>query len=287
MAILTKKANWMAAIAVAIALGLPRVHGASLYMSVVAETFVPDSARYTATPGNAVTYVAVDAGYIESGDPVGGVTPAPAGLVSAAVTQALAAHGYQPAPAGAAPTLLIVYSWGEIRRDSLQPLPTNHLRGNDRARLLLVTRNDDAEKIDASLVNDRYSPIKAGAMSLTTQQREALQLAGDAMHFVVVSAYDAAALQQQQVKPVWQVRMSTRAVGHSMSDAVANLVAYGAPYFGNDEKLRVDLKKDIVPATSLGTPAAPAQAPGGLDPALVQRITASEHDRWSGKFPSD
>jgi hypothetical protein len=289
MAILNGKGNWLAAIAVAIALGLPSVHGASVYMSVAAETFTPDAAKYVATPGNAVTYVAVDGGYVESGDPVGGVTPPPAGLVSAALNQALAQSGYQPAPAGTTPTLLIVYTWGEIRRDSIRPQPINHLKGNDRTRLMLVDRIANAERIERSLVDDRYSPVKAGRMSLTANDREALQLAADDMHFIVVSAYSVAGLQQRQL--VWQTRMTTRAVGHTMADALTTLIANGAPYFGHDEKYRVDLKKDEVPASSVrvSTPAAPApaQLPAGVDSAAVQGIVTTEHDRWSGNLPND
>lgn len=287
MAIQNGKFSWLAAIAVAIALGLPRVHGASLYMSVVAETFTPDAAKYVAAPGNTVTYAAVDGGYVESGDPVGGVTPPPAGLISAALAQSLAQAGYQPAPAGTTPTLLIIYTWGEIRRDSIRPQPINHLKGNDRTRLMLVDRIANAERIERSLVDDRYSPVKAGTMSLTANDHEALQLARDDMHFVVVSAYSVAGLQQRQL--VWQTRMTTRSVGHAMDDALATLITYGGPYFGHNEKYREDLKKDPVAATSIrATTTAPAnQTPVGVDPAVVQSIIAAEHDRWSGNLPND
>ncbi|HVU31859.1 MAG TPA: hypothetical protein VHE61_00395 [Opitutaceae bacterium] len=290
MTLFRRSGNWFAAVAAALALSLPNVRGASLYLSVVAETFGPDSAAFAAAPGKPVTYAAVDGGYSSAGDPVGGEKPVPAPLIESAMAQALEGRGYQPAATGTAPAVLLVYNWGEIRRDSIQVQPVNHLKGNDRARLLLVTRTADEKRIEQSIVDDRYTGIKMGAMTRTEPDREALQLAHDDIAFVVVSAYDVAALRQHQRKLVWQVKMTTRAIGHSMSDSLTNLIRYGAPYFGRNESTRQDLKETIVPAESTG-PASPPpainQAPAGVDAAFVQGIVQSEHAMWSGRFPND
>ena len=282
--------QWMAAVVATSALGLSNLHGASLYLSAVAETFGADSGAISPAPGKPVTYVARDGGFIDSGDPVGGLHSPPAALIESAVTQALADRGFEPAPSGAFPSVLLIYNWGEIRRDSFQVQPTNHLKGNDRARLLLVDRTADAERIERDIVTDRYTQMKMGAMTRTEADREALQLSHDEMAFVVVSAYDAAALREHNRKLVWQVRLTTRAVGQPMADELVSLIHYGATYFGRNESARVDLKKDVIAASSVRI-ASPVPAlnelPTGVDAAFVQGLVQSEHATWSGKFPSD
>lgn len=289
MTTFTRFGNWIVAAAAALALGLPGVRGASLYMSVVAETYAPNAANFAPAQGQAVSYAAVDGGYIDAGDPVGGMQPASAPLVESAMAQALAQRGFQPAAPGSTPTLLIVYNWGDIRHDSFQIAPTDHLKGNDRARLLLVTRSADEKRIESDLVNDRYFELKVGALTRTERDREAIQLAHDETCFVVVSAYDVSALQQPNPKPVWQVRLSTRAIGHSMSEELVSLIHYGAPYFGQDQKERVDLKKAIVtPDTvQVRSPAPGLTPPANIDAARVREVVQREHAMWSGKFPND
>ncbi len=282
--------NRVAAAALSCVLGVSGLRAASLYLSVVAERPAAEPAPLAPTAGNIVSYVAIDGGYIDSGDPVGGMSaPAPA-VVEATLAQALSERGYQPAAAGTAPALLLIYNWGEIRGDSNQIQPTNHLKGNDRARLLLVTRSANAERIERDIVNDRYTGIKMGAMTRTEPDREALQLARDEMTFLVVSAYDAAALREHQQKLVWQVKLTTRAVGQPMADQLVSLIHYGAPYFGRNESERRDLKEPVVPASSASA-AAPTVAmnelPPGVDSAWVKRLVETEHARWSGRFPSD
>lgn len=280
----------VAAAALSCVLSVSGVRAASLYLSVVAEASAADGSTVAPAPGKPVSYVAIDGGYIDSGDPVGGMTvPAPA-LVEATLAQALSERGYQAAAAGVSPALVIVYNWGEIRHDSMQIQPTNHLKGNDRARLLLVTRTTHAERIEREIVNDRYTGIKMGAMTRTEPDREALQLAHDEMTFVVVSAYDVAALREHKQQLVWQVKLTTRAVGQPMADQLVSLIHYGGPYFGRNESERRDLKEPVVPAASVrtGAPASAANAvPAGVDAPWVKHLVETEHAMWSGKFPSD
>lgn len=270
-------------------LGLPVVRGAPFYMSVVAETFGPDAAAFSTEPGKPVTYSAIDGGYINSGDPVGGETPAPASLVESAMAQAVAERGYQAAAPGTAPALLLVYNWGEIRHDSFQVQPTDHMKGNDRARLLLLSRTADAERIERDVVADRYTSLKVGAITRTERDRETLLLARDELAFVVVSAYDVAALREHNRKLVWQVKLTTRAVGRPMSDSLVSLIHYGARYFGHDEPLRKSLKETVVSATMtpmVPPPPAARGGPSGVDAAMVENIVQSEHEMWSGRFAS-
>jgi hypothetical protein len=201
------------------------------------------------------------------------------------VTQALTERGYQVAAPGTTPALLIVYNWGEIWRNSTQLPPPTHFRGNDRARLLLMTTTADAERIQEDLVNDRYTPMKVGRMTLTETERDTLQLSHDDLDFVVVSAYDVAALRQNRQQLVWQVRLATRALGHSMSDSLVSLIHYGAPYFGLNEKERQNLHEPVIAASSVPVQApSPVQLPNSVDPALVQSVVRSEHATWSGEF---
>lgn len=276
------------AAAAALVLSVSSAH-AALYMSVVAETHGPDAANFVPSQGRPVTYAAVDGGYINSGDPVGGIRPAPAALVESAIAEALGRRGFEPAAPGTTPAVLLVYNWGEIRHDSFQVRPTDHLKGNDRARLLLVARDADARRIESDLVNDRYFDLKVGAMTRTERDRETIQLAHDDMCFVVVSAYDAAALRQNNRKLVWQAKLTTRAIGHSMSEAVVSLINYGAPYFGQNHEDRIDLKKGVIEPGAV-RPLSPVPGldtlPRDFAPDLVRNIVQTEHNVWSGKFPN-
>jgi hypothetical protein len=254
----------------------------------VAETFGNDASAFVAAPGKPVTSAAVNGGYINAGDPMGGMETPPATLIDAAMSQALGDRGFQPASGGTTPTVLIAYYWGEIRHDSFQLPSTNHLKGNDRARLRLVCRTEDAERIERDLVNDRYLSLKVGAMTRTEADRESLQLARDESAFVVVSAYDVAALREHRERLVWQVRLTTRAVGHSTADSLVTLVKHGAPYFGRDERRRQNTKDVVVPAASLSTTATSTPVlPAGIDAAFVNSIVKKEHAMWSGEFPKD
>lgn len=56
----------------------------------------------------------------------------------------------------------------------------------------------------------------------------------DDCYFVVVSAYDAAALAKGEKKLLWRTKMSTPAQGLSISETIPTLVSSGGAYFGRE-----------------------------------------------------
>ena len=60
--------------------------------------------------------------------------------------------------------------------------------------------------------------------------------ASDDLYFVMVSAYDFAALKQRQRRLIWRANLTVSARGVSMTDSLPALVLTGAPYFGRDLK---------------------------------------------------
>ena len=209
-----------------------------LDLVVVAET-TADGAKVTRpTPQQPAYYVALDEGYREAGDPIANEKPPTAAEVARALRQALAAGGYQPATAQTPPTLLLVYHWGSLNRDSLAIRRGMDLDPNLKARVALVAgrryeREIDDEIIQHQLAREMRTSFPA-ARFLTIQAQQLRELAQDNRYFVIVSAYDYAALGRHEARLLWRTKMSASNAGVAMYAALPALLQGGGPYFGRD-----------------------------------------------------
>lgn len=259
--------------------------GGKLDMLVVAEQ--TDSAVKPAPPTAALPtfYAALDGGYIESGDPIGGLKPPPASAIAQALGAALASQHYVPATTGNSPAQLLIYHWGLLNRDSRQIRTSLHLQPNLVARIGLVSTDAEAARIEEDLL-DRRQPGPIHPPIIDPQERDLIQFAADNRYFVIVSAYDFASVARGDGQLLWRVKLSTRSVGTSMAESLTTLLQGGAPYFGHDVNATQMLQQPLAAATTGLAPVAPAEFTATLNQPYLDTLIHQEHVKFSGELPA-
>ena len=267
--------------------------GGKLQMAVVAEQADHAVKLTPPTAEKPAYYVAYDAGYIEEGDPIAGVNPPPAIAVTQALSAALASQHYLPAPATSAPSFLLVYHWGLLNRDTHQIRSIFKIQPNLKARIGLVAASKYAQRMEEDIM-DRRQPVSVHIPILDPTEQNLLQLAGDDRYFVIVSAYDFAALTRRETKLLWRFKVSTRSAGAAMAEALPTLLRGGAPYFGRDLADTQYATEPLVPEgrAEVGTPKAeeflpPPEIARQLDESYLHNLMHQEHVEFSGIYPSD
>jgi len=178
-----------------------------------------------------VSFVAYDHGRKSEGEAVGeSVFPTPAGLQDT-LFRALAVNGYQPAAAGQAPGLVLIYYWGSHNAmqdlEQIQMFPELHHQ-QVLERAMLVGGSTYRRKI-----SDEYSYGYTFADRMAKKAFLFEQVTKD-VYFVVVSAYDHAELAAGRRKLAWRTTMTVSTTGIAMRDALPPLVITAADYFGHE-----------------------------------------------------
>ena len=264
-----------------------------LYLVVVAEQPRPENPFTAPTADHPTCYAAYDGGYIEEGDPIANERPPAPGAVAQALARGLAPQHYLPATGQAPPTVLLIYHWGALNRNSIEIRSGLSLGPNQRARIALVAPAAYARRIEQDLLDERTmrearSPVWFPYF-IDFHERDVLELSRDDRYFVVVSAYDYAAVAHHQAKLLWRAKMSTRSAGVAMDAALPALIRSGAPYFGQDLKEPQYVDTPEVPAGHVAIGEArvlaylppPAVARELADP-FVRRLAGREHRQFSG-----
>jgi hypothetical protein len=263
--------------------------GGKMDMAVVAEFGDPAVTPTRPTAGRPAYYVAYDGGYIEAGDPIGGEKPPAAAAVAQAVAAALASQHFLPAGPGTSPSLLLIYHWGLINRDSFQLRSSLQLQPNLRARIALLTTAKYARRIEEDLL-DRRQPVDVHIPIIDPTERDLLQLIRDNRYFVVVSAYDYASVARKAAKLAWRLKLSTRAAGVAMDEALPALLRGGAPYLGRNLTDTQYVREPVVPAgrVEVGAPKVeaflpPPETAPPLSPPYLDGLIDRDHAQFTGK----
>lgn len=252
-------------------------------MVVVAEQMQPEP-----SPQGPTTYVALDGGYIEAGDPIAGdEAPTPA-QVSQALESALAANGFQAV--SASPSIVITYHWGVLRVDHRQIKPPYEIKTNLKARIELVS----TQQLGAEVENHILGREKGGGMDASASAPPILvgpletvrQDARQARIFIVVSAYDYNALTHNEAKLVWQTKLSALETSGDMDTVIPSLIAGGAPYFGKSIHNMRDvtihgLRNPPQAVATSYTPPSPESLQ--LDKGFINHLLKQEHIKISGQ----
>jgi len=183
-----------------------------------------------ATKEAPVYFATHDLGMQMMGEQMAGqLSPAPADL-QRTLFSALAAGGYQPAPEGRSPGLLLVYYWGShysMDPDQVEAFPElNHQRLMERAMLVggPAYRRQIRHEIEFGHTFADRTPKKTFLIT---------QTAGD-LYYVVVSAYDYAELAAGRRKLAWRTTMTVSTNGVAMRDGLPPLIMTAADYFGHE-----------------------------------------------------
>lgn len=271
--------------------------GRKFYIAVVAERTDQAAKPNLPTPDHPASYVAYDAGYIEEGDPIANEKPPSAATVAQALRGNLGTQNYLPAAAPSAPSLVLIYHWGLLRPDSYQVRSSFRIEPNLRARLALVATTKQAGDIENFLMDRRLGRINPAFRVpgfLNFRERDLLDLARDDRYFVIVSAYDFAALTRREATLVWRVKVSTRGPGVAMADALPALLSAGGPYFGRNLADTQTLKAPLFPEGRIesGAPKAEAFLPPPdvarqIDEHYLRGLMRQERIEFSGIYASD
>jgi len=261
--------------------------GGKLDMLVVAEQTDAGAKSAPPTAAQPATYVAFDGGYIEAGDPIGGLHPPAAAAVAQALAAALAGQHYQAAAGPPPPALLLVYHWGLLARDTKQIRTVFQLQPNLTARISLVAPAKYAARIGEDLL-DRRQPALVRVPILDPRERDLIQFANDDRYFVIVSAYDFASVARGDAQLLWRTKMSTRSPGVALADAVPTLLQGGAPFFGRN---LAETQIETPPLVAAGGAAAPETAPPpdvlqALNQTYLNSLIHQEHGEFSGERPA-
>jgi hypothetical protein len=158
------------------------------------------------------------------------VFPTPDGLQET-LFRSLAVNGYQPAAAGQAPGLVLIYHWGSHNAmtdlEHIQMFPEqNHRQMLDRAMLVggSAYRRKISEEFAFGYTFADRLPKKAFLFNQVSQD----------VYFVVVSAYDHAELAAGRRKLAWRTTMTVSTTGIAMRDALPPLVLTAGDYFGRE-----------------------------------------------------
>lgn len=267
--------------------------GHKFYLVVVAEQPRPEFKVVAPTADHPATYALYDGGYIEEGDPIGNERPPAAADVAQALARSLAPQHYLPATDRSPPAVLLIYHWGTLNRSSTEIHSGLELGPNQRARIGLVAPAAYARRIQQDLVDERtmreiHSPVWIPYF-LDFHERDLLELSRDDRYFVIVSAYDYAALAHHQARLLWRVKMSARSAGLAMATALPALLRSGAPYFGQNLAEPQYVSASEVPEgrVEVGVPKLeeylppPGVARELADP-YVRRLAGREHRQFSG-----
>lgn len=188
-----------------------------------------------------VYFVAVDRGLQSQGEPVSGViSPTPA-VLHDTLFQALADGGYQPAPEGRPAGLALVYYWG------------SHQSMDPDLGALFPERNRQYFMERAYLVGGRafrheiMNQFNYGYTfaDRTPRKNFLINQVSDDIYFVIVSAYDYAALAAGERRLLWRTMMTVATHGVSMKDSLPPLVMTAGPYFGRETAEPVALHRRV------------------------------------------
>lgn len=183
-----------------------------------------------ASPQAPVTFIALDEGMRTEGEQFSGFISPPPAQLQEMLFRSLEGAGYRPVAAGKAPDLVLIYYWGSHYAMDLEQtmmFPEVHHRGVLERAMLVGGR-----AYRRSIWNEfEYGYTFADR---TPKKTFLINQANNDLYFVVVSAYDHAALVAGQRKLAWRTTMTVSTNGISMKDALPPLVLTASDYFGRD-----------------------------------------------------
>jgi hypothetical protein len=221
------------------------------------------------------SYVLIDGGYLEHGDPVANTRAPRPEQVELALHRGLDLAHYAPAAEGTAPDVAIVYHWGVLRHGTVDQRLHRGVSSNLRARVRLLADAQRVKSIESLLENGGWR---------NPRERDLLIYANDNRHFLVVSAYDARAATGWQARLLWRVKLSAPETESSMIEAIPAFAAAIGEFTdrtSNDDSLRLHPIDRELGAAAVGQDRA-ASFPEAIRQALAQR----EHEHLLGRTPT-
>jgi hypothetical protein len=189
--------------------------------NVVANTDVFDHSAPTPAPGKPVYYLAVSAGLRDFGWPMPGEKAPESTDVLKIVTKILDGQGYKLVPAGKAPAIIIVYSWGTLYRN---PDPQAPPSGNFVQEMLHFLGTYKASVVPGG--PNMFQPALEHLGTMVTH----------GIYVMRFSAFDFAIAQKGVAKPLWTTNISNSTRGFYLPEILPTMLTVAAPLIGRETK---------------------------------------------------
>ncbi len=190
---------------------------------VLVVTDVTAAGKAAALPAekNPVYYVAVAGGFQEFGAVIAGEKSPPGSTVDRVLAHALAKSGYWPASASTpGPALLLVYAWG-----TLNPVIDEIPGSGEPPQKVFYNQAQMLAFVGADQV--------AALPEMAVDRERVLEAARSELYFMIVTAYDAAALVQRGEKIVlWRTKITLPSQGLWLPEVLPDMIASGSAHFG-------------------------------------------------------
>ena len=233
-----------------------------IYMTVITEMTNVGKQYKIPTLDSPTYYFAVTAGYHDEGQGVAGEKPIPVNDLESKLKTSLSVSHYLPATKEHKATLALIFVWGSHNTldqdtasqadainsgDFSQSSAPNEAQAKQNllSRAALVGGAHFAHDFEIALNQESLakatnihglgvSPLER-FMNRDDKTRELVEQAYDDCYYVVVSAYDGAALSKGKRILLWRTKMTTNSRGLSMSMSLPVLIETGAHFFGKPD----------------------------------------------------
>lgn len=192
-------------------------------LGILVATDVTEAGRAARMPRekSPVYYVAVAGGFQEFGAVIAGEKSPARSTVDRVLAAALARAGYHPASEQTPPpALLLVYAWGTLNPviDEIPGSgePPRQVFYNQAQMLAFVGADQVASLPDSAVERERV-----------------VEAARSDLYFMIVTAYDAAALAQKGERILlWRTKITLPSQGRWLPAELPAMIASGSPHFG-------------------------------------------------------
>lgn len=217
-----------------------------LAISVVSEVTDEGKRIKAPTPESPTYYYATSIGYHHEGQGVSEEGKLSIAAVEKRVEAALGYSHYLPATEGHPPTLAIFYFWGVHSKLDKGDMETGEGAFRDVRYHNLLSRAAlvGGEKFEKELAKALEQQALSGAPALSLLDpvyrftnrddltRNLMEQVLDDCYYVVISAYEGAALARGEKKLLWRTKMSTPAQGVSLAETTPALISSGRSFIG-------------------------------------------------------
>ena len=186
-----------------------------------------------ATPANPVFYVAVSAGCHDLGGLILGDKLPTTQEVTDTITKVLAKQGYLPATDLHPPTLLLLWTWGTMNRETNNDLDYGGMQIN-RGQMLHFLGGYKVGlggRTPNTLQEDLLQP---GLFAARNDAQMLYDLAGNNLYIAVIAAYDYQALVRKESKLLWKTKIGCPSRGHWMPELLPSMLAIAGPNIGRE-----------------------------------------------------
>lgn len=216
---------------------------------MIANTDVFDKGAPTPAPDNPIYYLAVSKGYRQFGfDAPGEKIPDSTGVLEM-ITKILDSQGYKQATTEHAPSIMILYSWGDFYRN-----PDPFARQNTFVPEMLEFLGAEKMGLQTGSRSHPFTELSPGLNSINPDSSTILGFIPHGMYVITFWAFDFALALKGEAKLIWKTNISSSTRGFYLPEVLPTMLNVAAPLIGRETSrpIRIDVGKNYKPRVELG-----------------------------------